>query len=99
MREQLIAAGQQHDQESDADQGLQQRHEKRRELGEPDVLGDVVLIEQLELPDLGLLLRVGANHAHAGEILLHAAADVGEHLLDGFETIVDAAAEEDHRRR
>ncbi len=57
----------------------------------------IILIQHFELADLGLLLRVSANHAHAREILLDAAADVGEHLLDRFEAIVNAAAEEDHR--
>ena len=42
------------------------------------------------LRDLGVFLRVGANDAHAGEILLHAAADIGEHFLDHFEAIVNA---------
>ncbi len=97
MREQLIAAAQEHDQESETDQGLQQRHEKRGEPGETDVLRDIVLVEQLELPDLGIFLGVGADHAHAREIFLNAAADVGKHLLDDFEAIVDAAAEQDHR--
>ncbi len=62
-----------------------------------DILVYVILVQQFELPDLRFLLRVSPNHTHTREIFLDAAADVGKHLLDGFEAIVNAASEQDHR--
>src|SRR5439155_17631619 len=52
----------------------------------------------------GAFLRVGPDYSNAREVLLYAAADVGEHGLDLFETVVNAAAENhdderDQRRR
>ena len=58
---------------------------------------DVILVEQLELVQLGFFLRVGADHPHARQILLHPAADIGKHLLDHFEAVVNALAEQHHR--
>ncbi len=55
-----------------------------------------VLVQFLEAAHFGLLLHEGADHAHAGEVLLHAAGDIGEHRLDLLEAVVDAPAEEDH---
>ena len=94
--QQSVPAHPQHDQERHPDQGLQQRHEQSGQPGQPDVLRDVFLVERFKLPDLVLLLRVRPDHAHPGKVLLHAAADFGEHLLDNFEAVVNAAAEPDH---
>ena len=55
-------------------------------------------VQLLEAAQFGLLLHEGADHAHAGEVLLHAAGDIGEHRLDALEAGVDGAAEEDHRQ-
>ncbi len=60
--------------------------------GQREVLRDVLPVELLELAQLGLLLHVSADHAHARKILLHAAADVGEHGLDALEAVVNDAA-------
>ena len=54
---------------------------------------DVFLVLGLEGFDFGFFLHVGANQACAGEILLRAGGDVGEHGLNALEALVNAAAE------
>ena len=95
-RQHLPAAYPQHHQERHADQRLQQRLEQALHAHQPDVLRDVRPVQFLEAAHLGLLLHEGADHAHAGEVLLHAAGDIGEHRLDLLEAVVNDAAEEDH---
>ena len=75
---------------------LQQRHEHALNAGQADILANVIQIQPFKLRHLRILLRIGAHHSHARKILLHAAADIGEHLLDVFETSMNTAAEEDH---
>ena len=43
--------------------------------------------------DLGFFLGVGADEAGAGEVLLSASGDVGEHGLDALEAVVNPASE------
>ena len=93
------AAGPQHDQEGEADQHFQQRLEHALNANQLDVLRDVLAVQLLEATHLGVLLHEGADHAHAREVLLHAAGDIGEHGLDLLEARVDDAAEQDHRQR
>src|SRR5262249_12705964 len=90
-----ISAHPQHDQKGRADQELEQRLEQSGDAHELNVVGDVILIQAVELSQLRLLLRIGADHAHTGETLLHAAADVGKHGLYALEAVVDLAAEKD----
>ena len=55
---------------------------------------EVLLVRQPEPLDLGRLLPVRADHAHAGERLLRDGADVGQLRLNLLEPPVDGAAED-----
>ncbi len=95
-REQPRPSRPQHDQHGHAHQGFEHRHEGARKPSQPDVLPDVIQVELLEQPQLGLLLHVGADHANSRDVLLGAAADVGEHSLDVLEAVVNPASEQAH---
>ena len=98
MGEHLPAAIPQHRQEGEADERLQQRLEDARDAHQADILRDVGAVQLLEVAQLGLFLHEGPHHAHTGQILLHAAADIGEHGLDAFEAGMNGAPEKDHRQ-
>ena len=66
------------DQECQADQQFQQRLQQALDAHQPDVLRDVLPVEGFEAPQLRRFLDERPDHAHAGQVFLHAAGDVGE---------------------
>ncbi len=82
--------------EDDDDRGSEHEFECRpehsHEADKSQAAADVFLVGGLEGADLRLLLNVGADHARAGEILLGAGRDVGEHRLNAFKALVDATS-------
>ena len=81
----------QNQQERDPDQRRQQRIEQRGNPRQAQILVDVIAIQRSNNASSALFLHVSAHHAHARQVFLHAAADVGEHPLDLSEALVDAA--------
>ena len=61
---------------------------------EPAVPREVFEVGPPEPLELGLLLPVGAHHAHAGQRLLRDGADLGQLRLNPLEPLVDRAAED-----
>ncbi len=55
---------------------------------------EVAAVELVEEGDLPFLLRVGAHHARAREVLLHPRRELGEDLLHALEEHVDLVAED-----
>ena len=78
-----------HDQEGKTDERLKRRHKHAPGANEFDIACDVLAIGLVETTNLGFLLRVGADHADAGEILLHFSGKRGERGLNRFVEIVD----------
>ena len=60
---------------------------------------DVIPVQCLELPDLGLLARKRLYDADAGQVLLRHVADHRELILNAFKAIVDLLAEVFHGER
>jgi hypothetical protein len=58
-----------------------------------ETAADVLLVFSLKGPNLSFLLHVGADQARSGKILLGSRGDVGEHGLNAFEAVMNAAAE------
>src|SRR5437868_12367631 len=92
MRQHLQAAHPKHDQERETDQHFEQRLEETLNPHEVNVLLYVLTVQVFKTPQFGGLLNEGANHPHAGEILLDPAGDIGEHRLYALEARVDVAA-------
>ncbi len=94
-----------HDDDGEAEQRLQRGPQHAHQANQLQAARDVFLVVGLEALDFGFFLHVGANQAGAGEVLLRAGGDVGEHCLNALEAIVNAAAEilhddaEDGQRR
>ena len=87
------------DQPAQAAQQGEQREEQALHPGEPRLRAEVVVAQAAEAVDLGPFLPVGADHAHAGEILVGVAGEVAELLLDRLAAAVDPLPQRDHRDR
>jgi hypothetical protein len=94
----LAAAIPEHRQKGEADERLQQGLEDARDAHQPDILRDICAVQFFEVAQLGLFLHEGAHHAHAGQVLLHAATDIRKHGLDALKARVNGTPEEDHRQ-
>ena len=93
----LRAADPEHRQERQADQGLAAAGMKM-----PCVRASLIFCAMYSRLSISkrrssaFSCAIGPDHAHAGEVLLHAAADIGKHRLDPLEARVDRAAEHNH---
>ena len=83
----------QHDHDSRAEHQFQRGPEHPHQADQSEAAADVFLVGAFEGGDLGLFLHIGADDAGAGEVFLGAGRDVGEHGLNAFEALVNAASE------
>src|SRR5579872_1924 len=79
-----IAAGPEHDQERNPDQRLKRGHEQAPGANQLDVARDVLAIGFIEAADFRLFLRIRADNANSGEILLNACGQRGQRRLNSF---------------
>ena len=91
--EDLPSAQPQHDDDGRAQHEFQRGPEHPHQADEAEAAADVLLVGAFEGGDLSLFLHVGADDAGSGEIFLGAGRDVGEHGLNAFEALVNAASE------
>src|SRR6266496_695424 len=82
-----------------ADQERHQGSHHRVDAHEPKVLLRIFPVEIIEGFDFGVLLSIGAHDPHSGEIFLRPGCDLGEKVLDFFETHVNLLTEKLHRKR
>ena len=92
-RDHLASAEPEHDDDGYAEHQFQRGPEHAHQADQAQAAADVFLVGGFEGGDFGLLLHVGADDAGAGEIFLGAGRDVGEHGLNAFEALVNAASE------
>ena len=88
-----VSAEPEHDDYGYAQHEFQGRPEHSHQADQAQAAADVFLVGGFEGGDFGLLLHIGADDAGAGEIFLGAGRDVGEHGLNAFEALVNAASE------
>ena len=98
MRQQAAASGPEHDQKRDPDQCLKQRHEHAGGAGQADVALHVLFVQAVEVLKFRIFLDVGADYADPCQILLHTAADIGEHALDLLKSRVNHPAKQHHNQ-
>ena len=91
--EDLPSAEPEHDDYGGAEHEFQRRPEHSHQAHQAEAAADVFLVGVLEGRDLGLFLHIGADDAGAGEVFLGAGRNVGEHGLNAFEALVNAASE------
>ena len=97
-RQHLPAAIPQHRQEGQPDQRFEQRLEDARDSHQPDILRNITAVQFLETAYFSAFLYESPDHADAGQIFLHAAADIGKHGLDALEPRMNGAPEENYRQ-
>ena len=85
--------------EAQPDQELHERAHHRVYADESEIALGVFAVEIFEDRDLRFLLRVGAHHADAREVLLRACGNLREEILYLLETRVHLLPEEFHRQR
>ena len=93
MLNHLASADEQHDDHGQAEHGFQRRPQHAHQPHQLQAARDVFLVGALEALDLPLFLHVGANQSRAGEVLLRAGRDVGEHGLYALEALMNAPSE------
>src|SRR5208282_385298 len=91
--EDLSSAEPQHDDNGSAEHEFQCGPEHSHQADQAKAAAYVFPVGALEGGDLGLFLHIGADDAGARKIFLGAGRDVGEHGLNAFEALVNAAAE------
>ncbi len=82
-----------HEHDRDAEQQFERGPEHAHQAHQLQAARNVFLVRRFEFGDLRPFLRVGADHAHAGEVLLHLRRDLAEHRLDALEALVNAPPE------
>ena len=88
----FASAEPQHEHDGATQHKFERRPEHAHQPHQLEAAADVFLVFGFEGADLGLFLHVGADEAGAGKVLLGARGDVGEHGLNAFEALVNAAA-------
>jgi hypothetical protein len=98
-RHHLPAAQPQHHHRAGAHEQLDAGIEGAVHPHQAPVAPHVLVVHRGEALELRLLLRVGAHHAGARQVLLHEGGHVGQLCLHALEPVVDAAAEVAHQQR
>ena len=83
----------QNENDSATEHQLESRPKHAHETNEFQAAANVLVVLLFERCYLGFFLDVGANEASTGEVFLRTRRNVGEHRLNAFEALVDAASE------
>ena len=89
----FASAKPQHQNHGAAQHEFQRGPEHAHQANQFQAAANVFLVLVFEGRDLGLFLHIRADQARAGKILLRTGGDVGEHRLNAFEALVNAASE------
>ncbi len=99
----FASAKPEHEHHGAAEHEFQRGPEHAHQAHQAQAAADVFLVFSFEGSNLRFFLHVGADQARSREVLLRARGDVGEHGLNSFEAIVNAAAKrlnhDAHRRQ